>query len=48
MWKFVTGAKEPLAKKSKKDCEYELHRKLRKWPDCIFFASFNPELLGAL
>jgi hypothetical protein len=21
MWKFVTGAKEPVAKKSKKDCQ---------------------------
>ena len=31
-------AKEPPAKKCKKDCqkEYQLHRKLRKWPDCIF------------
>jgi hypothetical protein len=29
MWKFVTGAKEPPAKKYKKDCqkEYKLHRK---------------------
>ena len=38
MWKFVTRAEEPPAKKSKKDCqkEYELHRKPRKWPDCIF------------
>jgi hypothetical protein len=33
MWKFVTGAKEPPAKKSDKDCqkEYELHRKLQSF-----------------
>jgi hypothetical protein len=32
------GWKSLRQKKSKKDCqkEYELHRKLRKWPDCIF------------
>jgi hypothetical protein len=38
MWKFLTGAKEPPAKKYKKDCqkEYKFHRKPRKWPDCIF------------
>jgi hypothetical protein len=38
MWKFVTRAKKPPAKISKKDCqeECELHRKPRKWPDCTF------------
>jgi hypothetical protein len=38
MWKFVTGLKEPPAKKSKKDCqkEYEKYQQCQSSDDRLF------------
>ena len=50
MWKFVTGAKEPPAKKSEKDYQkdYELHRRtllVESEPDLV---DYQTEIAAAI